>query len=197
MITRHVAAITSAMLITLLLLAVMTSLIKFRPVTPGTDRPRAMLLMARVIEETNVIRDFSPPAPPPPIPPNPTSNTEMQELGTGPRLNALHPPQPPEVFTPAVGINDGPIVALVRVAPVYPTRAITNGAEGWVLVEYDVTASGGVTNVRVVESSHRMFEAAAVRAAKKFRYKPRVVDGRPRLTRGVRNRFRFEMERIA
>ena len=67
--------------------------------------------------------------------------------------------------------------------------------EGWVVVEFDVSGSGTVENVRVIESSHRVFERAAVRAAERFRYRPRVVDGVPQPTRGVRNRFRFEMER--
>ena len=54
-------------------------------------------------------------------------------------------------------------------------------------------SAGSVTAVRVVESSDRVFERAALDAAKRFRYKPRVVDGVPQPVSGVRYLFRFEM----
>jgi protein TonB len=48
--------------------------------------------------------------------------------------------------------------------------------------------------VTVVESSHKMFERSAVKAAQKYRYKPRVVDGEPIAVTGVRVRIEFTLE---
>ena len=92
-------------------------------------------------------------------------------------------------------ILDGPLVHMVRVQPAYPATAQSRGIEGFVTVRFDVTPDGLVTNVAVVESSHSIFEKAAVKAAHKFRFKPEVVDGIPIATKGVAYRFRFEMDR--
>lgn len=92
------------------------------------------------------------------------------------------------------GISDGEYLPIVRVAPVYPMRAQQAGIEGHVLVEFTVTRTGNVRDVVVLESSNRMFERAAVEAALKFRYRPRVVDGEPIEVPGVRNLFTFVLE---
>jgi protein TonB len=91
-------------------------------------------------------------------------------------------------------MQDGPPVALVRVSPTYPARAQQAGLEGWVLVQFDVSATGTVTNIRIIESSAAVFENSARRAAARFRFKPRVVDGIALETRGIQNLFRFDME---
>ena len=89
---------------------------------------------------------------------------------------------------------DGPLVNMIRVKPVYPPPAARKGLEGYVIVQFDVLADGNVANVAVLESSNRVFEASAVRATKKFRFKPRVVDGVAMASTGIQNLFRFEME---
>lgn len=89
--------------------------------------------------------------------------------------------------------TDGEFLPIVRVNPSYPSRAQENGVEGNVLVEFTVTAEGTTADVIVIESSHRMFERNAVRAAQKYKYKPRVVDGEPVTVLGVRVRIVFEL----
>jgi protein TonB len=89
--------------------------------------------------------------------------------------------------------NDGEYLPIVKVAPVYPTRALQRRLEGYVVVEFVVTASGNVRDVVVVESSEALFEQAAIDAAMKFRYKPRVVDGEPVAVAGVQNRITFKL----
>ena len=67
--------------------------------------------------------------------------------------------------------------------------------EGYVDVVFDVTPSGSVTNIRIIDSSHAGFEKSAIEAAQRFRYKPRMLDGMPVGDTGIRYRFRFRMER--
>ena len=45
----------------------------------------------------------------------------------------------------------------------------------------------------VVESTSSLFERAAVEAAYKFKYKPRVIDGIAVEVPGVRNKITFEI----
>ena len=91
------------------------------------------------------------------------------------------------------GVSDGEYLPIVKVAPVYPSRALSRGLEGYVIVEFTVTQAGAVKDVFVVESTSSLFERAAVEAAYKFKYKPRVIDGVPVEVPGVRNKITFEI----
>ena len=91
------------------------------------------------------------------------------------------------------GVTDGEYLPIVKVAPVYPSRALSRGLEGYVIVEFTVTRTGTVADVVVVESTSSLFERAASEAALKFKYKPRVIDGEPVEVPGVRNKITFEI----
>lgn len=92
-------------------------------------------------------------------------------------------------------IIEGVEQPIFRVAPQYPTRLLENGTEGYVRVMFTVTAVGNVTDVKVIESSHPGFERNAVRAAEKFKYKPKVVNGIAVEVKGVTNRIEFNLEK--
>ncbi|MEA5445857.1 energy transducer TonB [Gammaproteobacteria bacterium AB-CW1] len=65
-------------------------------------------------------------------------------------------------------------------APRYPSNAHRNGIEGFVIVRFVVNENGETENVRVMESSPgEVFDRAARRAVERWRFEPRVVDGRP------------------
>ena len=78
-------------------------------------------------------------------------------------------------------------------APVYPVRAVDRDLEGWVLLRFSLTASGAVKDIEVLESSNVIFARAAVAAAAKFKYKPRVINGQPVEVSGVTNRIIFQL----
>ena len=91
--------------------------------------------------------------------------------------------------------GDGEYLPIVKVAPVYPRRALQRGIEGFVIVEFTVTKQGAVKDVAVVEANPEgIFEQAAMDAAKKFKYKPRVVNGEPAEVSGVQNRITFQID---
>ena len=91
---------------------------------------------------------------------------------------------------------EGEYLPIVKVQPVYPQRALQRGIEGWVLVEFTVTASGSVRDPRVVDADPAdIFDRAAMKAAEKFRYKPRVIGGKPVEVEGVQNLIRFQMQK--
>ena len=92
------------------------------------------------------------------------------------------------------GVSDGEYLPIVKVAPVYPSRALSRGIEGYVIVEFTVTRAGTVRDVFVVESTSTLFERAATAAALKFKYKPRVIDGEAVEVAGVRNKISFVIE---
>jgi len=94
---------------------------------------------------------------------------------------------------------DGEYLPLVRVQPQYPRRAQSRGLEGSVIVTVDVLPTGQTENCRASQgvtskgNPTTMWDRAACKAAAKFKYKPRVVDGKPVRVNGVPYKFTFEM----
>ncbi len=90
--------------------------------------------------------------------------------------------------------SDGDYLPIVKVAPIYPRRAQERGLSGYVIVEFTVTKAGTVVDAKVIESTNSVFNRAAIKAALKFKYKPKVVDGQPIDVAGVLHKITFEME---
>ncbi len=75
------------------------------------------------------------------------------------------------------GVNQQ-AMPLYRVEPRYPTKALKRGAEGYVVMKFTIDPTGKPIDVEVVEANpKRMFEREAIRALKKWKYQPKVVDG--------------------
>tara|TARA_B110000503_G_scaffold85373_1_gene129765 strand:- start:6637 stop:7242 length:606 start_codon:yes stop_codon:yes gene_type:complete len=91
--------------------------------------------------------------------------------------------------------GDGEYLPIVKVAPIYPRRAQSRGISGYCIVEYTVTTSGAIRDPRAVDCQPSgVFDDASVKAAHKFKYKPRVIDGEPIEVPGVQNKFTYELE---
>jgi periplasmic protein TonB len=92
--------------------------------------------------------------------------------------------------------GDADYMPVLKVAPIYPPRAAKRNQEGYVIVEFTVTRSGEVRNVKVIDSKPEyVFDKAAIQAARKFKYKPRKVDGELVEVQGVKNKFLFRLEK--
>ncbi len=79
--------------------------------------------------------------------------------------------------------------------PQYPRRAQTRGKEGYAVVEVIITTTGGVRDPVMVEEDPEGwgFGRAALKAASKLKYNPRVIDGVPQEVTGVLYKFTFQM----
>ena len=196
MIARYASAATSGTLMTFILLYVMQLLITLQPGAISEVIPPIPTDWISVkIHDTPVQPDR-----PEITREDLTKTVETPEHPldpTGPdsvRVPRGMPGKPPVV----TGIDfsgpvDGALVNMFRVSPNYPTRALALGIEGYVIVQFDVDATGQVINVEVIESSDSVFEKESIRAAERFRYKPRVVDGVALVTRGLQNMFTFKL----
>ena len=93
--------------------------------------------------------------------------------------------------------GDAEYLPIVKVAPLYPRRALQRGIEGYVLVEFTVTRQGSTRDIKVIESkpSSSLFHSAAIKATAKFKYKPRTVDGKAIEVAGVKNKIIFRLEK--
>lgn len=94
----------------------------------------------------------------------------------------------------ALESGDGEYLPIVKVAPIYPRRALSRGIEGYVIVEFVVSKNGRVKSPVVIEAKPEgIFDQAAKDAALKFKYKPRVIDGQATEVAGVQNKITFKM----
>ena len=83
---------------------------------------------------------------------------------------------------------------ITDVVPEYPVPAIRDGEEGWVYVQFTVTAAGGITDVRVSDAEPpRVFDEAAISAAQQFRFEPQTNSGTPVDVADVGYVFRFDL----
>ena len=80
-------------------------------------------------------------------------------------------------------------------APKYPQKELLRGVSGAVILEFTVTKEGKTTDIAVLSSSSKGFSFEAIKALKKFRYEPVVVDGEAVVTRGLKHKITFEMEK--
>lgn len=95
-----------------------------------------------------------------------------------------------------LGGADGEYLPIVKVAPMYPRRANSRGIEGYCTIEYTVTKNGSIKDPVAIDCQPKgYFERASIKAALKFKYKPRVIDGEAIDVLGVANRFTYELEK--
>jgi len=97
----------------------------------------------------------------------------------------------------SISATDGDYLPLVAIAPQYPTRAAQRGIEGWCLVSFTVDGMGNVVEdtITVVDAEPAsIFDRSSIRAATRFKFQPRVVDGQGVEVPGVQYLFRYQLE---
>lgn len=200
MIGRYIFSIVVGVVVTLSLLFVMQLLIATGKAALTKPRDRAQLDFVRVRRnEALNVEDFTPEKPPPPpeVPPE-APPQEMDSVDpSAPTINVAPPSVSAETNIGGPGgmnIAEGDYLPIVRVAPVYPARALSRGLEGYVDLAFTVTTAGTVRDPVVLFSTSSLFERAAMRAVLKFKYKPRVVDGVPVDVPNVKTRITFKIE---
>ncbi len=200
MIVRYLIAIVSGVAVTFGLLFLMQFLIETGESALTDPKKRYFLEFVRVkrqevvnMEEPKPEKPPKPQQPPPDTPPPSQDDIDPN----APAINVRPPSTTTDVSISGPGslsYTDGEYLPIVRVAPIYPSRALSRGIEGYVDLEFTVTTAGTVKDPVVIYTTSSLFNRAAVRAVLKFKYKPRVVDGQPVEVPGVKTRIRFELE---
>ena len=96
------------------------------------------------------------------------------------------------VSTGGVSTN---LIPLVRIPPKYPMRAARRRQQGWVKIEFTITATGTVTDAEVIASKpSSVFNRAALKAIAKWKFKPKVVNGKAVEQRAIQT-LQFKLSR--
>jgi len=156
-------------------------------------------------ELENIKKRAPPPKPEPPKkpPPPPKVTVDNQDQ---PR------PDMPEIDMPRVSLGvsagggpylgnwsagdpgaDGDIIPIVRIEPQFPREAMIRGISGWVEIVFTIEPDGSVSKPKVTASSPSdIFDRSALRAIYRWKFKPRIVDGKA-VTRQARQRLEFNL----
>lgn len=194
---RYLFGVLIGGVVTFALLWLMRSVIANPQAATDSGIKGVVVDFVKVQEDQEVqIKQLKPKPPPPPDqpPPNMPKPTFDSDVSTGVEIGAVDVNV--DVTIEGGGFShDGEYLPIVKVAPIYPRRAQTRGIEGFVLLEFVVTATGAVRDPVVVEAEPPgIFDRAAINAALKFKYKPKVVNGAPIEVAGVRNLIKFELQ---
>ena len=132
------------------------------------------------------------PEPPPPDIPQDQIDIEVPD-------SAVNISAPVVAVNPNAGLGnfarDSDFIPVYIPQPQYPRRAQTRGKEGYAVVEVIITTTGGVRDPKMIEEFPEGwgFGRAALKAADKLKYNPRVVDGVGQEVTGVLYKFSFQM----
>lgn len=195
-IARYGSSAVLATAITLALFFLMQALIASGGKKIPEDVTRRNIEMVKVDREETVQRKERVERPPEQVKPPELEMPKVTTTGPSKTIFNFDLFTGPQTIQGA-GLNtgDGEYLPIVKVNPIYPPRAAGRGIEGYVLVEYIVNRDGTVRDVIIIEAEPPgVFNRAAVSAAQKYIYKPRVIDGTPVEVHGVRTRITFELE---
>lgn len=199
--------------VTLVLFYIMQALIQGADSALTEDNVGNLVDFVRVKQDQEVEqkqrKPKKPPPPDEPPPDVPPQNFNVAVDNAGFSMAGVDMSVQVDVGGGGFGISDGEYLPIVKVQPQYPRRALSRGMTGWVIVEFTVTEQGTVRDPVVVEncgwiqsarregecfdSPNGVFDRAAMAAAEKFKYKPKVIDGDPVATAGVQNKITFEL----
>lgn len=180
---RWMLGLPMAAAITFGLFVMMSGMIAQAPPTETPKDPPKIDILAKYTELTvrpPPPKQITPEEPPPPV--DTRDRRKIDKPGGVPvDLGPIDDVTNPDIPKPGKG------TPVITVAPPYPEACKAHGAEGVVLVQFDVTELGEVTNVQIISSENHCFDQTVKRAVRSWKYPPEA-------RRGVVQRFVFSLD---
>lgn len=179
---KMASAGVSALTITFVLFAAMQQLIKADAIKPQASPVYLPVELFSPPKESDVVEKTVPP-PMPDLKPRDLPKTEPVvdtvtnlDPGVGP-IDRINIPRSSGPATMVQGERSA--TPLVRVEPRYPVEAAREGVSGWVRLSFSIDETGAVTDVAVLAAEPgTVFNREAVRALRRWKYQPQLVDGK-------------------
>ena len=89
-----------------------------------------------------------------------------------------------------IAVSDRDAQPLVRIPPIMPPRAEKSGH---CRVKFDVSPEGAPFNVITTFCTQRLFERATIKSVQRWKYNPKIVDGRAVARKGVENKVTYRL----
>lgn len=92
-------------------------------------------------------------------------------------------------------ITDQTARPVVQIQPSYPPEAARNGIEGWVSLAFTVDPGGNVSDITIVDAEpKRVFDRAARQALARWKYQPKLEQGKPVSQPGMKVMLTFSLD---
>lgn len=93
------------------------------------------------------------------------------------------------------GARDAEAVPIVRIEPQYPDKAAREGTEGYVTLSFTINPDGTVGEIEIIDAQpRRIFNRAAKRALSRWKYRPKMVDGKAMAQPGQTVKLDFKLD---
>ncbi len=165
------------------------------PVKPGGD----IIVEIFQAPEDSKVRHIQKIQPPPPMPKVPQKAPPL-DTSADPVL-AISDFTPVTIDDFGGDINNtinrptGDATPIVRITPKYPTTAARDGIEGWVQLSFSISPRGEVIDPVVINAEpKRTFDREAIRAIKRWKYRPKVIEGVAQLQTGQTVQLDFKLQ---
>ena len=202
-ITQQLSKITSIVLsgamISFALFILMEFLVRApdETVEPLVYTPIGPIVMTKPDPQVITKPDRLPPPPSLKVPPAPPKNSAepINDLGT-PKLTVETPVITTDLGDTLVfnGQGNAQATPIVRIDPKYPAIAARDGIEGWVKLSFDISPTGEVVNIKVLDSEpRRIFDRSAIKALAGWKYKPQFLDGQAKMQPGLSVKLDFSL----
>ncbi len=121
-----------------------------------------------------------------------TTSAPASQAAPPPPTRTAPPPEPVAAAPQKVSRD---VEVITPSPPSYPREAARDRTEGWVEVEFTVTADGKVQGARVAASDpQRVFDREAIRSIERTKFNPRLENG-VAVSATVRRRIEFKLGR--
>jgi periplasmic protein TonB len=199
---RLIASLAAGVVITFALFVIMAELIAGGAKSQDDQRENIIVEINTTPPESKAQqRNRVPPPPPPPPkqPPKPQTPEPEPDISDSAGLSIRMPSvdvggASAGLSGPGALVRDGDATPIVRIEPKFPTKAARDGIEGWVKLSFEINELGGVENVEVIDAQpKRVFDREAKKALRKWKYKPKMVDGKPQRQTGLSVQLDFTM----
>lgn len=128
--------------------------------------------------------------PPPPVIERTPASQPTEDLTT---LDGEIPPFIPPTLdkrTFVITVSDREVQPLVRISPIMPPRAEKSGHCN---VRFNVSAEGAPFDVATTYCTQSVFERATIKSVQRWKFNPKIVNGRAVAMRGVENKVTYRL----
>ena len=93
-----------------------------------------------------------------------------------------------------ITVSDRDAQPLVRIPPQIPPRFLQGDNSGYCKVRFDVSPEGQPFNIQTTVCTSRVLERSTIKNVQKWKYNPKIVDGRSVSRTGVETTIRYNIQ---
>ena len=199
-ISRYAAALPIAAVTTVSLMLSMAALIsaEFKPqdkveVASFEINPRVIEIDDFIKTEIKPVQEVEVPPPPPTTGIIQTAEVKLPTRVVAGKKNVFE--MTDIIFDDPINIHvdkENP-TPLVRIPPIFPNRFLQGDVSGYCKIRFDVSPEGQPMNIQTTLCTNTKLKSATVKSVQKWKYSPRIQNGRPVSRSGLETTIRFDL----